>query len=70
MTAASAGADQAGPEQGFFARNHVGVHTALIVLMIIWAIPTLGLFINSFRPASEAFGGMPSSALRSFTRRC
>ena len=56
MTAASAGADQAGPEQGFFARNHVGVHTALIVLMIIWAIPTLGLFINSFRPATDAFG--------------
>ena len=63
MTAASAGADQAGPEQGFFARNHVGVHTALIVLMIIWAIPTLGLFINSFRPASEAFGSGWWSAL-------
>ena len=24
--------------------------------MIVWAIPTLGLFINSFRPATEAFG--------------
>jgi alpha-glucoside transport system permease protein len=56
MTAASQRVDQAGPEQGFFARNHIGVHTALIVLMIIWAIPTLGLFINSFRPASDAFG--------------
>jgi alpha-glucoside transport system permease protein len=56
MTAASQRVEQAGPEQGWFARNHFGVHTALIVLMIIWAIPTLGLFINSFRPASEAFG--------------
>ena len=63
MTAASQRVDQAGPEQGFFARNHIGVHTALIVLMIIWAIPTLGLFINSFRPASEAFGSGWWSAL-------
>jgi len=55
MTAASA-QDQAGPKQGWFARNHIGVHTALIVLMIIWAIPTLGLLINSFRPTTEAFG--------------
>ena len=56
MTAASQPVEQAGPEQGWFARNHIGVHTALIVLMIIWGIPTLGLFINSFRPATEAFG--------------
>jgi alpha-glucoside transport system permease protein len=56
MTAASQRVEQAGPEQGWFARNHIGVHTALIVLMIIWGIPTLGLFINSFRPATEAFG--------------
>jgi alpha-glucoside transport system permease protein len=48
--------DQAGPKQGWFARNHIGVHTALIILMIIWAIPTLGLFINSFRPSTDAFG--------------
>jgi alpha-glucoside transport system permease protein len=56
MTAVTTGLDQAGPEQGWFARNHIGVHTALIVLMIIWAIPTVGLFINSFRPATDAFG--------------
>ena len=48
--------DQAGPKQGWFARNHIGVHTALIILMIIWAVPTLGLLINSFRPSTEAFG--------------
>jgi alpha-glucoside transport system permease protein len=53
MTAA---VDQAGPKQGWFARNHVGVHAALIVLMIVWAIPTLGLFVNSFRPSVDAFG--------------
>ncbi|HTI29925.1 MAG TPA: carbohydrate ABC transporter permease [Methylomirabilota bacterium] len=56
MTAGSAAIDQAGPKQGWFARNHIGIHTALIILMIIWAIPTLGLFINSFRPSTEAFG--------------
>ena len=56
MTAVSPALDQAGPKQGFFARHHIGLHTALIVLMVIWAIPTIGLLINSFRPASEAFG--------------
>lgn len=56
MTAASPGLDQAGPEQGWFARRHIGLHTALIVLMVIWAIPTFGLFVNSFRPATDAFG--------------
>ena len=48
--------EQAGPEQGWFARKHIGLHTALIILMIVWAIPTLGLLVNSFRPADEAFG--------------
>jgi alpha-glucoside transport system permease protein len=56
MTAIGAGMDQAGPKQGWLARHHIGLHTALIVLMVIWAIPTIGLLINSFRPASEAFG--------------
>ncbi len=56
MTAVAPGLDQAGPKQGWFARHHIGLNTALIALMIIWAIPTLGLFINSFRPATEAFG--------------
>jgi alpha-glucoside transport system permease protein len=56
MTATTAGVEQAGPTQGWFARHHIGLHTALVILMIVWAIPTLGLFINSFRPATEAFG--------------
>jgi alpha-glucoside transport system permease protein len=54
MTAATI--EQAGPKQGWFGRHHIGLHTALIVLMIVWAIPTLGLFVNSFRPATDAFG--------------
>jgi alpha-glucoside transport system permease protein len=54
MTAATV--EQAGPKQGWFARRHIGLHTALVVLMVIWAVPTLGLFVNSFRPGSEAFG--------------
>jgi alpha-glucoside transport system permease protein len=56
MTAVSPALEQAGPKQGWFARHHIGLHTALIVLMFIWAIPTVGLLINSFRPATEAFG--------------
>jgi alpha-glucoside transport system permease protein len=56
MTAAGARVEQAGPQQGWFARNHIGLHTALIVLMVIWAIPTVGLFVNSFRTATDAFG--------------
>lgn len=30
-----------------------GVHLALAVLMLVWLIPTIGLFINSFRPAQD-----------------
>jgi alpha-glucoside transport system permease protein len=56
MTAVGAPLDQAGPRVGWLKRNHIGLHTALIVLMVIWAIPTVGLFINSFRPATDAFG--------------
>jgi len=63
MTAVSAPREMAGPKQGWFARHHIGVHTALIVLMVIWAIPTIGLFINSFRPATDAFGSGWWSAL-------
>ena len=29
------------------------VHLTVIILMIIWLIPTIGLLINSFRPAAE-----------------
>ena len=56
MTATSAPLDQAGPKQGWFARNHIGLHTALVILMFVWAIPTVGLLINSFRPSVDAFG--------------
>ncbi|MEO8251646.1 MAG: carbohydrate ABC transporter permease [Chloroflexota bacterium] len=56
MTAVGAPVELAGPKQGWFSRLHIGLHTALIVLMIIWAIPTIGLLVNSFRPATEAFG--------------
>jgi alpha-glucoside transport system permease protein len=56
MTTATAPLDQAGPKQGWFTRHHIGLHTALIILMIVWAIPTIGLLINSFRPSTEAFG--------------
>ncbi len=31
-------------------RGRFGVHTVLIILMVIWLVPTVGLAINSFRP--------------------
>jgi len=34
-------------------RGHITLHTVVILLMVIWAIPTIGLLINSFRPAAE-----------------
>lgn len=33
-------------------RGKLGLHTIVIVLLVIWAIPTLGLLVNSFRPAT------------------
>jgi alpha-glucoside transport system permease protein len=55
MTSVTAPADIAGSKnQGWFARNHIGLHTALAILMVIWLIPTVGLLVTSFRPATDA----------------
>ncbi len=53
MTATAASV-QGGAKQGWFSRmrGKIGLHTIVIGLMIIWAIPTIGLFINSFRPGT------------------
>jgi len=32
----------------------IGLHTVVIFLMIIWAVPTVGLLLNSVRPGTEA----------------
>jgi alpha-glucoside transport system permease protein len=42
--------------QGWFARHHIGLHTVLVVLMLIWLIPTVGLLVTSFRPGAETSG--------------
>ena len=34
-------------------RSRLALHVIVIGLMVIWIVPTLGLLINSFRPASE-----------------
>jgi len=39
------------PRKGFFSR--FGVHIALAILMFIWLIPTIGLFVNSFRTSAD-----------------
>ena len=54
MTAVAVPRGQPAERQSWFARNHVGLHTALAVIMIVWAIPTIGLVINSFRPGDVA----------------
>jgi alpha-glucoside transport system permease protein len=33
--------------------SRIFLHIILVALMILWVVPTLGLFINSFRPAAE-----------------
>lgn len=34
-------------------RGNLGLHTAIVILMIIWLIPTIGLLLNSFRSAAD-----------------
>jgi alpha-glucoside transport system permease protein len=34
-------------------RGRLGLHIAVTVLMVIWAIPTIGLLVSSFRPSDE-----------------
>jgi alpha-glucoside transport system permease protein len=33
--------------------SRIALHLIIIGLMILWVVPTLGLFINSFRPAAD-----------------
>jgi alpha-glucoside transport system permease protein len=56
MTAVAAPRSQAADQRGWFARvrEHIGLHTAIIALMVIWAIPTVALFLNSVRPGDVA----------------
>lgn len=53
MTTASAAQARSvrGILNGRTALRRLPVHAAVILLMIVWLIPTLGLFINSFRPS-------------------
>jgi alpha-glucoside transport system permease protein len=36
--------------------SRIGLHAIVIILMAIWLVPTIGLLINSFRPASDVAG--------------
>jgi alpha-glucoside transport system permease protein len=56
MTAAAASRPQIGERRGWFGRNRggIGLHGGIILLMVIWLIPTVGLLINSFRPGEVA----------------
>ncbi len=56
MTAVAAPQPRPVERQGWFGRNRIGLHTAIIVLMVIWAIPTVALLINSVRPGDVASG--------------
>ena len=35
------------------ALSRIALHVVLIALMALWFVPTLGLFVNSFRPAAD-----------------
>jgi alpha-glucoside transport system permease protein len=53
MTTAAANMQVEGRRSWFGrVRGRIGLHTVVILLMVIWAIPTLGLLVNSFRPAT------------------
>ncbi|HEX9634768.1 MAG TPA: carbohydrate ABC transporter permease [Candidatus Limnocylindria bacterium] len=57
MTAAATPIAEARPRVRRFGRlrsGGIGLHTVVIVLMVIWAVPTVGLLINSVRPGQEA----------------
>ena len=46
-----AGIDLAGEGPKWYSR--AGVHTALIIISILWLLPTVALFISSFRPSND-----------------
>ena len=46
-----AGSDAARKRGGGWSR--ILLHVVVVGLMILWIVPTLGLFVNSFRPASD-----------------
>lgn len=57
MTVVTKPLDAAGPavaarKQGR-GLSRIFLHIIIVGLMILWVVPTLGLFINSFRPASD-----------------
>jgi alpha-glucoside transport system permease protein len=56
MTAAATPIAEARPRVRRFdrLRGGIGLHTVVILLMVIWAVPAVGLLVNSVRPAQEA----------------
>jgi len=40
-------------ERGGRGWSRIVLHGVVIALMLLWLVPTLGLFVNSFRPASD-----------------
>jgi len=58
MTAVAAPMESPAATRSWFSRvrGRLGLHGILILLMVIWLIPTVGLAINSFRPGDVASG--------------
>jgi alpha-glucoside transport system permease protein len=55
MTAAATPVSNARPRAARRLRGgSIGLHTVVIGLMVIWAVPTVGLLLNSVRPGTEA----------------
>jgi alpha-glucoside transport system permease protein len=51
LPATSAKSTTASKGRSFFSR--FGIHIVLAILMVIWLLPTIGLFVNSFRDAAS-----------------
>jgi len=51
LPATSAKTKAASQGRSFWSR--FGIHIVLVILMVIWLLPTIGLFVNSFRDAAS-----------------
>jgi alpha-glucoside transport system permease protein len=58
MTAVAETLPPVSGRRGWFARTRgrLGLHTVLVILMLIWLLPTIGLLVNSVRPGTEVNG--------------
>ncbi|MEO3778284.1 carbohydrate ABC transporter permease [Micromonospora sp. B11E3] len=52
-TPKASGTARAGARRPARPRRRLALHLAVVALMVLWAVPTVGLLVSSFRPQSE-----------------